>query len=326
MTEIRLVVSDLDDSFTGIRTVTLRRPDGGELPAFPPGSHLVMRCGPTANAYSLTGSGVAPTSYTVSVQRIGAEHGGLGGSAWVHDCLQVGDAVQIETPQSAFPPVRTARRHLYIAAGIGITPIVSHVRSAVRWDDDFELVYLHRARAGAYRTELDELVGSRMRAYTDRHSFMADLDRVLADQPLGTHLYLCGPATFMELVVGAATDLGWPSARVHLERFGRGVLDPGEPFQVTVAPKDGEARVAPASSAHRFTVPSGVSLLSVLLEAGYQVPNMCRKGVCGECRITVAAGRVEHRDLFLDELEKSDGTSMLCCVSRAAEAHIEVTM
>lgn len=326
MSEICLTVTDLDDPVPGIRTVTLSRPDGGELPTFPPGSHLVMRCGPAVNAYSLTGPGLAPTSYTVSVQRIGPGQGGLGGSAWVHDHLQVGDAVQVETPQSAFPPVRTARRHLYIAAGIGITPIVSHVRAAVRWDAEFELIYLHRAGAGAYRRELEELAGERMRAFTDRHSFVADLGKLLSDQPVGTHLYLCGPASFMEMVVGVATTLGWPTGRVHLERFGLGVLDPGAPFQVEVAPKGGEGSGTTACAGESLTVPSGVSLLSVLLQAGYQVPNMCRKGVCGECRITVAAGAVEHRDLFLDEHEKADGTSMLCCVSRASETSLVVAL
>jgi ferredoxin len=114
-------------------------------------------------------------------------------------------------------------------------------------------------------------------------------------------------------VLAAATELGWPPGRLHLEHFGVGTLDPGVEFQVDV---DGQL----------VTVPAGVSLLAALEQAGYQVPNLCRQGVCGECRITVLAGEVSHRDLFLDESEKSDGATMMCCVSRAAGSSLVVSL
>lgn len=313
MMEMTLWVSDVDDTVPDIRSLTLAAGDGGQLPSFPPGSHLVVHCGPVVNAYSLTGSGVRPTSYRISVRRVGTDEGGLGGSAWIHDRLRPGDQVQVEAPRSAFPPIRHARRHLFFAAGIGITPILSHVRSAVRWGSDFEVIYLHRLGRGAHVGELRGLAGGRLRTFTERADFVGDLQQTLRGQPIGTHLYLCGPAAFMELVQASAFRCGWPAGRVHSEHFGTGVLDPGEPFQVMVNGR-GE----------RVSVPSGVSLLSALELAGHRVPNMCRKGVCGECRITVDAGEIDHRDLFMDDHDKSAGTSMLCCVSRAIGPSLEV--
>nr|WP_241728508.1 2Fe-2S iron-sulfur cluster binding domain-containing protein [Nocardioides zeae] len=124
----------------------------------------------------------------------------------------------------------------------------------------------------------------------------------------------------MDAVVDLATELGWPSSRVHLEPFGVAALDPGDPFTVGVA---GQV----------LEVPSGTSLLEALEDAGHVVPNLCRQGVCGECRVDVAPGSspVLHRDLFLDEETRGAGDCLMACVSRAVpaadgRAHLEVTL
>lgn len=315
MTGMGMRITGVDDTIPGIRSLTLAAGRGDQLPSFPPGSHLVVHCGPVVNAYSLTGSGVRPTSYRISVRRMSADEGGLGGSAWIHDSLHLGDEVKVETPRSAFPPIRHARRHLFVAAGIGVTAILSHVRSAVRWGSDFEVVYLHRLGRGAHVDELRDLVGDRLRTFVGREDFAGDLDKALGKQPIGTHLYLCGPAAFMETVRAQATRFGWPAGRVHSEHFGTGMLDPGRPFEVTVN-----------GCEQKLFIPSGMSLLSALERAGHPIPNKCRKGVCGECRISVDAGEIDHRDLFMDDYDRSAGTSMLCCVSRAIGSNLEVTV
>ncbi|MBX7431434.1 PDR/VanB family oxidoreductase [Mycobacterium sp. Y57] len=292
-------------------------PDGAPLPSFTPGSHIVVECGGTerrANAYSLTGDGIAPAAYVISVLRCPPESGGSGGSQWIHDELAVGDSVVTRPPRSAFAPVLRARRHLLVAAGIGITPMVSHLRSARLWGRDARLIYIHRPGRGAYLDQIGELA-DHTSIHTRRAEFTDELMAALADQPFGSHLYVCGPASFIESVTAAAAGFGWPASRVHIEHFGSAALDPGEPFDVHIA-----------STGEEFTVESGVSLLEALESRGYDIANLCRQGVCGECRIPVARGAITHRDLFLGDAEKQAGESMMACVSRAGGESLELNL
>ncbi|MCF6508941.1 oxidoreductase [Blastococcus sp. MG754426] len=306
-----LRVTDVREAAAGIRTVEFVPADGGSLPAHPPGSHLVLHCGDRRNAYSLTGSGIAPESYTISVLLC---PDGSGGSRWVHD-LVVGDVVAADGPRSAFAPVATARHHLLVAGGIGITPLLSHARAAARWNRDFTLLYGYRPGAGAHLEELRRLCGRRLEEHPDLAVFLARIETALAGAPLGTHLYACGPAALLDVVLGTAERLGWPEARVHTERFSAAALDPGAPFEVTLA-----------RSGRRLTVPSGVSLLEALEDSGVPVPSMCRQGVCGECRVPVVAGSPLHRDLFLGEAEKAAADSLMCCVSRSTGPTLELDL
>ncbi|CAN5844367.1 PDR/VanB family oxidoreductase [soil metagenome] len=309
MKGLHLVVRAIDDGLPGIRTLTLARPDGAPLPSFTPGSHLVIECGAVANAYSLTGESLAPSEYTVSVLD---RPTGAGGSRWIHE-LAAGDTVVTLAPRSAFAPVLSAKRHLFVAAGIGITPIVSHLRNARRWDRDARLLYLHRDGRGAYVEEIKALTDD-AQIFSDRTAFMAEVAPELADQPIGTHLYICGPAAFMADVTAMAVSLGWPASRIHLERFGIDTLDAGKPFEVTL--RDEQS----------FTVPSGVSLLEALEDRGLPVPNLCRQGVCGECRVSVSKGNILHRDLYLSNADKESGEVMMSCVSRAAGDRLELNL
>lgn len=292
MNTMKLTVVAIDDRLPGLRTLTLAHPDGAPLPSFTPGSHVVVECGSQANAYSLTGDGVAPASYCISV--LECPHGS-GGSQWIHRELRTGDSVVVRAPRSAFPPILRAKRHLLVAAGIGITPMVSHLRSARRWGREVELLHIHREGRGGHLDEISELTGN-TKIFTERASFAASLTSALVAQPFGTHLYVCGPATFMDDVIAEAQRHGWPESRIHLERFGIDALDPGEPFEVTLT-----------KSAETFGVESGVSLLEALEARGHRVPNMCRQGVCGECRVVVTDGDVLHRDLYLTDADKAAG-------------------
>jgi ferredoxin-NADP reductase len=308
-----LVVRGVDDAVPGIRTVTLAHADGAVLPSFTPGSHIVVECGSApspANAYSLTGESVAPTEYVISVLECPA---GSGGSRWVHQ-LSVGDRVVVRPPRSAFAPVLVAKRHLLIAAGIGITPMISHLRSARRWGREVRLLYLHRDSRGAYVDEIKALTDDGQ-IFTDRAAFMAEVRPELGDQPLGTHLYLCGPAAFMSDVSAIAVELGWPTSRIHVERFGIDTFDPGKPFEVTLT-----------DTGRSFVVDAGESLLEALQTHGYEIPNLCRQGVCGECRIPVSNGQILHRDLYLSDAEKAAGDSMMSCVSRADGDRLELSL
>jgi ferredoxin-NADP reductase len=308
---LELVVVAVDDRIPGVRALTLAHRDGGPLPSFIPGSHLVLECGPVANAYSLTSDGVAPTTYAISVLQC---TGGAGGSDWIHRELRAGDTIAARAPCSAFAPVLRASRHLLIAAGIGITPMVSHLRSARRWGREAVLLYIHREGRGAHIDDINALTDCAT-IFTRRGPFLAAVNRALAGQPFGTHAYVCGPASFMTEVTSLATDLGWPPSRVHVEHFGVASIDAGEPFEVHLS-----------TSGDSFTVDAGVSLLAALQARGHDVPNLCRQGVCGECRITVTAGEILHRDLYLSEQERATGESLMCCVSRAAGDRLELAL
>lgn len=308
---MQLRVTEIDDSVPGIRTLRLAHPDGHALPSYPPGSHVVVQCGDVANAYSLTGDGVCPMRYVVSVLLC---PNGSGGSRWIHDEVRIGETVDVSAPRSAFSPVLGARRHLLVAAGIGITPMMSHLHSAKRWGRDAHLLYIHRAGRGAHLDEIEQ-VGMPARICTDRTRFHAELAAALVSQPIGTHLYVCGPGPFMDDVIGQATGFGWPTSRIHCERFGVDTLDAGDPFEVELA-----------ATGLTLIVPSGVSLLDALEQHGHVIPNLCRQGVCGECRIPVAAGDILHRDLYLTDAEKQCGDALMACVSRAAGERLELAL
>lgn len=282
--------------------------DGRELASYQPGSHLVITAGDKRNAYSLVDDGVLPRTYGISVLR----RGDGGGSDWLHDTIAVGDIVDVEGPRSMFAPVLDQRHALLVAGGIGVTPVLSHARAIAARAGSASIVYSYRAGHAAHLQDLRDLAAAHPHLTLIEATTVADtlgaLRAAFADQPLGTYAYACGPVPMLDSYLSLGADAGWPTARLHLERFTAPEQDPGSPF-----------RVGLASSGRVIDVPSGVSVLQALTDAGVAVPSLCRQGVCGECRIPVRSGVVEHRDLVLSREEKEAGEAMLSCVSRAAE-------
>jgi dimethylamine monooxygenase subunit B len=308
---LQLEVTNISPQTESIVSITLADPSGRTLPSYVPGSHLVVQYGSGVNAYSLTGSGNGPSEYTISVLRV---EDGAGGSVAMHQ-LAVGDLVYVSRPRSAFAPASTATHHLLIAAGIGITPVLSHARAAADRGTTSSLIYVYRPGAGAHVEEARELMGPALTECSNRTSFQKVLTEQLTTQGLGTHLYVCGPNDFMDAVLEQARELGWSPARLHSEAFGAAELDEGEPFTVNLV-----------RSGIKLDVPAGVSLLETLENAGKSIPNMCRKGICGECILPVLRGTPQHRDLYLTEQEKAENTTMMCCVSRSEDPELELDL
>ncbi|ASR36136.1 hypothetical protein BAY61_15245 [Prauserella marina] len=302
--ELRLRITGADSRPGDVRSLRLRDDGGGRLPGFTPGSHLVLDCAGRRNAYSLTGPAMAPEEYHLSVL---LRSSGNGGSAYLHG-LDVGSVVRSSRPRSAFPPVATARHHLFVAGGIGITPMLAHVREALRWDRSFTLVYVYRRGRGAHLPELRALCGDRLSEPRGRDETRAVLGDLLTSRPLGTHLYLCGPGSLTDMVTTAATAAGWPGQRVHTERFSAADHAPGNPFTAIIA-----------GSGETVAVGGDESLLSALRRAGHAVPSLCEQGVCGECRVGVLSGTPQHRDHYLTPAERASGEAVMCCVSRAGD-------
>lgn len=292
--------------------ITFAAPDGGVLAPYQPGSHLIVTAGSTRNAYSLTGADLNPMRYEISVLRKADGNG----SVWLHDNLELGTQIEIEGPRSLFAPISNQKHALLIAGGIGVTPVLSHARAIARAGGSADIVYSYRPGHDAHVEDLRELAtrpGITLFEATTVGDTRALMAERLAVQPLGTHAYACGPVPMLETYEELAVLAGWPSARVHLERFVAPELDPGQPFT---------ARIASTGAA--LEVPSGVSLLQTLLDAGIEVNNLCRQGVCGECRIPVRAATLEHRDFVLTPEEREAGTAMMCCVSRGTDIEVQL--
>ncbi|WP_027855194.1 PDR/VanB family oxidoreductase [Marinobacterium litorale] len=311
---IQVRVTAIAEVAPAIREFTLA-PVGGELLPFSPGSHVVVEMPaeprPHRNAYSLLSDPRESGSYRIAVRR---QETSRGGSIYMHESVAVGDELSITPPANLFSPAWSARKHLLVAGGVGITPFMSYLPELERRGANFELHYLYRSSStGAYREQLEQTLGERCFLYDSEAGNRCELGTLLADQPRGTHVYICGPETLIAGVHEVAQSLGWPESHIHYEAFA--APQPGNPFEVELA-----------RSGVTLNVDADSSLLEVLEGAQVQVPNLCRGGVCGQCQTRVLSGDVEHRDEFLSAAEREQGESIMPCVSRAAGKRLVIDL
>lgn len=282
---IDVTVKAKDAVADGVVALTL---NGASLPKWTPGAHIDFepREG-LVRQYSLCGS-PDDSSWRVAILR---EPDGRGGSAYVHDSLSVGDRVRVSEPRNTFPLV-SASRYLFIAGGIGITPLLPMIAAAAAQGADWQLRY--GGRTSESMAFLPELA-----AYGDRVCARPDLID-LSDMD-DSEVYCCGPEPLL-----AAVEARCDSTRLHVERF-------------TPRPVSGDAfEVELAQSGLTLSVPADRSILSTLLDAGVQVLSSCQEGTCGTCETEVLAGTPEHHDSLLTEEERAAGETMMICVSRSA--------
>jgi ferredoxin-NADP reductase len=289
----------------GVAGLTLARPDGGRLPDWTPGSHidLILPDG-AVRQFSLCGDRWNPHAYQVAVLR---EPAGRGGSHYVHERLAVGDVVGFGGPRNNFPLV-PSERYLFIAGGIGITPLRPMIDQAERLGADWELAYCGRSRASmAFADELARH-GRRVRIYAgDEGTARLDVAAGLAGPDPGRKVYCCGPPRLLADVERAAR--GWPAGTLRTERFTAREL--GAPA------RDAPFDVYLLRSGKTVTVAPGVSVLEAVQAAGSRILSSCRLGLCGTCETAVAKGTPDHRDSILDDDERSAGDCMFICVSRS---------
>lgn len=304
---ITLTVERVDRVADGVVSLTLVDGDGADLPTWDPGAHIDLHL-PLAGdqdlvrQYSLCGDIADRTRYRVAVLR--ERDGGRGGSAFVHDELVEGAQVGVTGPRNSFALV-SADSYLFLAGGIGITPLLSMVAEAERRGARWTLHYGGRDRAAM--AFLDELA-----AYAERVHVAAgedlDLDALLTGAPEGTHVYACGPPGMLGAVEDRAGLL--PRGTIHLEKF-------RADSQAHGAEDDAPVRVVCETSGVTVDVAAGVPILNALEAAGLDVPNSCREGTCGTCETAVLRGTPDHRDSVLSPDEQEAGDTMMVCVSRA---------
>jgi len=284
--------------------LTLADEAGGRLPDWTPGSHidLVLPDG-TVRQYSLCGDRWDPYTYRIGVLR---EPAGRGGSAWVHDRLEAGDLVGLGGPRNNFPLV-PAERYLFVAGGIGITPLLPMIHQAVLLGADWRLLYGGRRLPFA-----EDLLRYGDRVMLRPARLRLELADFLASWAAGTRVYCCGPVPLLDAVSRACASL--PPYTLRIERF---VADtPAAP--VRRAPFEVEL----ARSGLSVTVGPGGSVLDAVTAAGVDVLSSCRRGVCGTCETTVLDGVPDHRDSVLDDAERAEGTCMFVCVSRSRTSRL----
>ncbi|NMI02136.1 PDR/VanB family oxidoreductase [Pseudonocardia acidicola] len=302
--ELDLVVERARPAADGVVELILRAADGAELPAWEPGAHVDLELRPDlVRQYSLCGDPADRTRWRLGVLR---EPGGRGGSAFVHDELADGVKVRARGPRNHFA-LHDAPRHLFIAGGIGITPIVPMLAAA---GNDWRLVYGGRTRASmAFVDELVAAHGDRIDIRPQDETGLLDLDTLFADLDAGSLVYCCGPEALL-----AAVEERVPAGRLHVERFA--------PAELADPVRADDFEVELARSGLTLTVPPDRSILHTLEDAGITVLSSCQEGTCGTCETGVLAGEPDHRDFLLTPDERAANDTMFICVSRSCSPRL----
>ncbi|MEH3076755.1 MAG: PDR/VanB family oxidoreductase [Quadrisphaera sp.] len=308
-----LRVATKAEAADGVVALTLVDPGGGRLPDWTPGSHIDLLL-PTGEArqYSLCGDRWDARSYRVAVRREDLRSGGRGGSSWVHDVLAVGDLVEVGGPRNHFR-LHPAEDYLFIAGGIGITPLLPMVEAARRLGARWRLVCAGRTRASMpFLDELAELAdstaeqddGERLVVVARDERERLDLESLLGGLDARTRVYACGPAPLLDAVARHC-----PPGQLRTERFS--AAEPPTPV------RDAPFTVVLQRSGAQVEVARDVSVLEAVRSAGAAVLSSCREGTCGTCETGVLGGVPDHRDSVLDEAARERGDCMLVCVSRS---------
>lgn len=309
---LNVVVTGLTHEADGVLGIELRAAAGGPLPPFTAGAHVDVHLpGGLCRQYSITNGPHEPESYRLGV---GLALDSRGGSRHVHERLRAGDELQISPPRSLFGLHPQAEEHVFIAGGIGITPIMSMIEECKSAGQRWRLLYCTRTRSrAAYLWRLAPHF-DRVHLHVDEEQAgPADLAHFLHSVPHAAHIYCCGPASLMEAVGLAAADR--PSSSVHFERF----TADGAP---TNAAADGSFRVKLSRQGTTLTVPTGCSILQTLEDHGIELPFSCREGLCRTCETPLLAGEADHRDFVLSDEERKANKTIILCVSRALDEEL----
>ena len=282
--------------------LTFRHPWRETLPEWTPGAHVDLRLPDgKIRQYSLIGDHRRRDVYDIAVKR---ETNGRGGSRWIHDALIPGSQARVSAPRNNFPLSAHDGRHILVAGGIGVTPLVSIARVLAERHADFVLHYCSRTAQAPLLDELRAVCGEHLLLHVPGGSRFDAATMLEREDPSSTQVYCCGPDRLTASVRAATQGLA-PDA-VHFEIF-QPTLDENfkaEPFDLTIA-----------STGQTIRVPADRSALDMLRENGFVVPSSCELGVCGSCECGYRDGVVIHRDSVLKVSARQD--RMMLCVSRA---------
>lgn len=305
----------------GIVGFDLMAIDGMPLPWYSAGSHVdVLTPTSQLRPYSLYRAHEPGQPYRIAVLH---EPASRGGSAAMHTQVQVGQLLNVGMPRNLFPLNEHAPHSLLLAGGIGITPLLAMAERLLSLGQSFSLFYASKSRRHAAFAQA--LMNGPMGPCTQLHhddeaGSPPDQLSLLREAPAGTHVYVCGPAGFMQSAQHAADALDWPRAQWHTETFSAPVASTvpaggDQPFQLTLA-----------RSGRVVRVQAGQTIVDALASQGVQVPVSCEQGLCGTCETRVLSGQVEHRDFHYSAAERQAQDRMLVCCSRAAGEHLTLDL
>jgi ferredoxin-NADP reductase len=303
-------VTPLTPDIVKLRLVS---PDGRPLPRWTPGSHIDVECGSPdlSRQYSLCGDPADAQALEIAVLR---EPEGRGGSAWIHQHLRAGERLRIRGPRNHFRLDESSSSVIFIAGGIGITPIGAMARRAKALGIDYSLHYSGRSRATmAFVDELSSLHGERLQVYASDEGRRNDLAALLATPIAGTQIYACGPVRMLSALETCCAH--WPQDALRIEHFVSTMtsLDPRDEHAFEVELKDSGIVV---------TVPPDQTVLAALRSANIDIQSDCEEGLCGSCEVRVLAGEVDHRDVVLTRAERGAHNKMMTCCSRARSGRL----
>lgn len=299
---------------TSVLALELVRVDGGRLPDWSPGAHIALHLpNGMERQFSLCGDPADRLAYRIGVL---LEPDGRGGSEFIHHHLHEGADIDISEPLNTFGLTQATRYH-FVAAGIGITPILGMLDAAESFGADWKLTYLGKSRDSMAFLEELQRFGDRVSLYPKDEVGRQDLSALIGEPAYDTLIYVCGPESVLSDVEGAMSV--WPSGSLHMERFAPKAKSPFEP-------EAGSFAVKLARSGLLLQVPPDKSILSVVEEAGLIVPFSCREGTCGTCETMILAGEADHRDSVLSAEEQECNETMMICVSRATTPLLELDL
>lgn len=291
-------IADIRAEDRDVVSLRLEAIDGNRLPPWHPGAHLDVEL-PSGRLrqYSLCGDPAARDHYRIAVRRIAD---GGGGSIEMH-ALRVGDQLTLRGPRNGFPFI-PVDRYLFVAGGIGITPILPMLRHAVAREADWVFVYTGRSRATMpFLDELADLDPDRVHIWPDDEYGVPDAKKLVDLAPVGAALYTCGPPAMIDAI--RAEIPADRIATLHYERFSPPPVVGGEPFEIVLA-----------RSGHVVAVAADQTALAAVRTVLPDIAYSCRQGFCGTCPATLLGGPVEHRDRCLTDEQRA--TRIALCVSR----------
>jgi tetrachlorobenzoquinone reductase len=293
-----------------------------QWPAAPAGSHIDVHLPDgLVRSYSLVNAPGERHRYAIAVNR---DESGRGGSRYMHDQLRVGQVLSISEPRDSFSLTEAASHSVFIAGGIGITPLWNMIQRLSQIGAPWTLHYAARTPEGAAFAEPLAVLASQAAGRVHMHydSGMSckrlDLGAVVTSAPSDAHLYCCGPIRMLEAFESACTHRD--PALVHREYFAA----PAAP-QPTGA-TDQEFTVKLTRTGKTISVGADMSILDAVLNAGVDVSYSCMSGICGACLTNVLGGVPDHRDLVLSDVEKNSGQTMIICCSRAKSPELTLDL
>ena len=304
--DLRVKVSEKIKTAEGIVSIKLESIDG-QLPTFQPGAHIDLHLqNGLVRQYSLVNGPGETNFYRIGVK---LEEPSAGGSSYIHDNLRVGDVLACSTPRNNFPLRRDSIKTIFIAGGIGLTPLLAMSQALDVMGLDYEFHYfVQNDKHIAFSSVLNKLKNKAfIHEGLSPDSTVKKINDVLKSPKNSMNLYVCGPGPMLEATRQIAAELNWPNNSIHFEYFkNSNEIDDSSSFEIELA-----------RSALSLNVPTGKSILEVLRENGVDLPSSCEQGACGTCKVGVIKGSIDHQDVYLNEGERSEGDVMMTCVSRS---------